>query len=47
MKPELSRRDGIKSMGVFAAAVGVGVANPLKTEVTKVNSTWLPPLKNH
>jgi mannonate dehydratase len=45
MKTELNRRDAIKSMGVVAAATGMGVSNPLKAEVNSLNSKGLPPLK--
>ncbi len=45
MKTEINRRDAIKSMGVVAAATGLGVANPLKAEVHRMNSNGLPPLK--
>jgi len=45
MNTEINRRDAIKSLGVVAAAAGMGVTNPLRAEEIRKTFTGLPPLK--
>lgn len=45
MKTEINRRNAIKSMGVVAAAAGMGVTNPLSSQTNSWNTKGLPPLK--
>ncbi len=46
MKTEINRRDAIKSMGVVAAATGIGMSNPLSAQINESKNTMgLPPLK--
>ncbi len=44
MNTEINRRDAIKSLGVVAAAAGMGVTNPLRAEEIRKTFTGLPPL---
>ncbi len=45
MKTEINRRDAIKSMGVLAAAAGMGVTNPISSQANNWNPKGLPSLK--
>ncbi len=45
MNTEINRRDAIKSLGMAAAAAGMGITKPIRSQESRNTFTGLPPLK--